>query len=110
MGDYLPRRNRKEAYRRSDPAVTTPPNTSRKEARSNSDKSNYEENFPDISESKISRVPSEKASSTSYLSDNNNESDHNNTSTTTSRPRQKKETAAKSEANHSAAESEYDRK
>jgi len=96
--DYLPRRNRKEAYRRSE---DTP---NRKEARSNSDnssKTNYEVNFPDISESK--RAPSEKASSTSYLSDNNNESDQNS-----HRPRQKKETSAKSDTNPS--ESEYDRK
>jgi hypothetical protein len=101
--DYLPRRNRAEAYRRSE---GTP---NRKENRSNSDnssKTNYEENFPDISESK--RAPSEKASSTSYLSDNNNnESDHISNSSN-SRSRQKKETSAKSDTNPS--ESEYDRK
>ena len=104
--DYLPRRNRTVAYKRPE---GTP---NQKESRSNSDnssKSNYEENFPDISESK--RAPSEKASSTSYLSDNNNnnESDHiSNSSNSTSRSRSKKETSTKSEAH--ASESEYDRK
>ena len=65
------RKDRKVEYRRSSDQVPT-----NKERRSNSDssaKANYEENFPDISESK--NAPSEKASSANYLSDKNNNED-----------------------------------
>ncbi|CAG5080896.1 Oidioi.mRNA.OKI2018_I69.PAR.g9731.t1.cds [Oikopleura dioica] len=93
------RKDRKVEYRRSSDQVTN------KERRSNSDssaKANYEENFPDISESK--NAPSEKASSANYLSDKNNNDDM-------PRPRDDHDNRTRSKKEpKSEAESESDRK